>query len=256
VISLITTRNLSFSYEVKPVLAEVTLSLAGGEIVALVGPNGAGKSTLLRILAGLLTPNHGSVDLEGQPLHQLPVETRARCIALVAQEAPVERGLTVGELALTGLVPHHGSWSDGGAMGRARAQEALVDAGVADLALRTLSTLSGGELRRAMIAQALVREPKLLLMDEPLASLDLGAQGKVLGLARAISHRGAAVVLALHDLNLALHEFPRVWLLVGGRLLGDGPPASVLTLERVQTAFGPARQASASEGLFFPRVET
>jgi iron complex transport system ATP-binding protein len=223
--------------------------------VALVGPNGAGKSTLLKLLAGLLAPVEGSVELDGKLLRDLPVELRAREIALVAQEPPVERGLTVGELVLTGLAPHHGSWSDGGTTGRARAREALAEAGVAELSGRTLSTLSGGELRRAMVARALVRQPRLLLMDEPLASLDLGAQGRVLGLARAMASRGSAVVLALHDLNLALQEFARVWLLVGGRLVGDGKPGDVLTLERVEAAFGRARQSNAGERLFFPRVE-
>jgi iron complex transport system ATP-binding protein len=252
--TVVAASRMSFAYGEKQVLSEVSVSLAAGELVALVGPNGAGKSTLLRLLAGLLAPAAGSVELDGHDLRILPVAARARRVALVPQEAPVERGLTAGELVLTGLVPQHGSWSDGGVAGQARAREALAETGIADLAGRTLATLSGGELRRAMIARALVREPKLLLMDEPLASLDLGAQGRVLGLARAVAARGSAVVVALHDLNVALQEFPRVWLLVGGRLLGDGAPAGVLTLERVEAAFGPARQSGAGERLFLPRV--
>ena len=247
-------RGLSFSYGAKPVLLDVNVSIQAGELVALIGPNAAGKSTLLRLLAGLLTPAAGGVELGGKAVLELNVEDRARQIALVPQELPLERGLTVGELALTGLVPQFGTWSDGGEAGRARAREALLEAGIAELADRSLATLSGGELRRAMVARALVRQPRLLLMDEPLASLDLGAQGRVLGLARSMSARGAAVVLALHDLNLALQEFSRVWLLVGGRLEGDGPPERVLTLERVESAFGPARRAAPSEALFFPRV--
>ncbi len=249
-------RSLSFSYGSKRVVDSVDLSVGTGEVVALVGPNGAGKTTLLRLLAGLLRPGEGSVELEGHALSTLPVEARARSIAFVPQEAPAERGLTVAELVLTGLAPHHGSWSDGGASGRARAREALAQAGVSELATRTLNAISGGELRRAMVARALVRQPRLLLMDEPLASLDLGAQGRVLGLARAMAGRGSAVVLALHDLNLALQEFERVWLLVAGRLQADGPPKGVLTLERVETAFGPARRINPSEALFFPRVES
>jgi iron complex transport system ATP-binding protein len=248
--SLAVGRGLSFSYGSKPVLQDVNVSIGSGELVALIGPNGAGKSTLLRLLAGLLTPASGRVELGGKAVLELQVEDRARLIALVPQEPPLERGLTVGELALTGLVPQFGSWSTGGEAGLARAREALREAGVAELADRSLATLSGGELRRAMVARALVRQPELLLMDEPLASLDLGAQGRVLGLARAMAARGSAVVLALHDLNLALQEFSRVWLLVGGRLEGDGPPSRVLTLERVESAFGP----SAGEALFFPRV--
>ncbi len=251
---LLEVSGVSFRHGGRTVLAELSFRLCAGERVGLLGPNGAGKTTLLRLLAGLREPAAGRVVFGGRPLSGRSVAERAREIALVPQEAPLDRSITAAELVLTGLAPIAGSWSDGGARGRERAREALADVGILPLAGRQLHTLSGGELRRALIARALVRGPKLLLMDEPLAGLDLGAQGKLLSIARDAARRGAAVLFALHDVNLALRELPRAILLVSGRIVADGSPAEVLDLARVEQAFGPAR-ADAGGSAFFPRVE-
>ena len=113
-----------------------------------------------------------------------------------------------------------------------------------------LATLSGGEVRRVLLARALLRDPQLLLLDEPLASLDLGAQGRVLALLRLAAARGAAVLVALHDINLARRFFPRALLLCEGALAGDGSPAEVLSVDRVQRSFG---DAELDAGFFFPK---
>ena len=251
--ALLSLKGVSLRYGPRPALVGIGLQLEPGERVALVGPNGAGKSSLLKLLAGLRPDFAGEVVLSGDSLRSLSRLEVARRVSLVPQEPPAERGLTVGELVLTGLAPRVGAWSDGGAEGRARAFAALVETGLQGLAGRPLHALSGGELRRALIARALLRDPALLLMDEPLASLDLGAQGTVLGLARAAAARGVGVIVALHDLNLALREFPRLLLMVRGALVADGAPREVLTPERVEAAFGPATFGEAGP-LFFPRV--
>jgi len=253
-VTLASVERLSFAYGERAAVTEVSFELAAGEQVALVGPNGAGKSTLLKLLAGLVAPAAGRVLLDGRALAERTVVERARAVALVPQEPPAERGLTVTELVLTGLAPLQGAWSDGGEAGAARAREALARAGLTPLGGRPLHTLSGGELRRTLVARALMRAPRLLLMDEPLASLDLGAQGKVLALARETAASGAAVIVALHDLNVALHAFPRVLLLTGGRLLADGAPGGVLTLQRVEESFGSAREGLGEQRFFLPRV--
>jgi iron complex transport system ATP-binding protein len=130
----------------------------------------------------------------------------------------------------------------------------MEDTGLIPLAARALHSLSGGETRRALIARALLRVPRLLLMDEPLTSLDLGSQGQVLELIRSVADGGAGVLVVLHDLNLALREFQRVLVLDRGRLLADGPPEQVLTEERVMETFGPCEPIADREGrrLFFP----
>jgi iron complex transport system ATP-binding protein len=233
-----------------PALAGVSLALRAGERVALLGPNGAGKSTLMRLLCGLRPGFSGSCTLGGEPLAHLPAPQLARLVSLVPQEAPPERDLLASELVLTGLAPMIGAWSAGGERERARARAAMAETGTEALAARPLRTLSGGELRRVLIARALLREPKLLLMDEPLASLDLDGQGRVLDLAALAARRGAAVVVALHDLNLALRSFSRVILLVRGELRADGPPEEVLSDQRVTESFGSFER---SAGFLFPR---
>jgi iron complex transport system ATP-binding protein len=126
----------------------------------------------------------------------------------------------------------------------------MAETGTSELTRRPLSTLSGGELRRVLIARALLRAPKLLLMDEPLASLDLDGQSRVLGLVALAASRGVAVVVALHDLNLALRHFPRALLLVKGELEADGPPSEVLSDARVADSFGAFERDA---GFVFPR---
>jgi iron complex transport system ATP-binding protein len=233
-----------------PALSGVTLSVQAGERVALLGPNGAGKSTLMRLLCGLRPGFTGGCTLGGQPLAQIPAPELARQVSLVPQEAPPERDLLASELVLTGLAPMIGAWSAGGEGERARARAAMAETGTLALADRPLRTLSGGELRRVLIARALLREPRVLLMDEPLASLDLDGQGRVLELAAIAARRGAAVLVALHDLNLALRSFSRVILLLRGELRADGPPDEVLSDQRVAESFGSFER---SGGFLFPR---
>lgn len=243
--------GVSARYGTREVLRDLSFTLEAGAQVALLGPNGAGKSTLLRACAGLHRVAGGQVSLDGQPLGR--AEAVADRVVYIAQEPPAASDLTAGELVLMGLAPALGAWSDGGATGRAKAEAALASTGTLELAGRLLRTLSGGELRRVLFARALVREPRLLLLDEPLASLDLGAQGRVLDLMALAAKRGAAVLVAMHDVNLARRSFARALLLVGGGLVADGPPVEVLSAARVQAAFGASEQDG---GFFFPRRQT
>jgi iron complex transport system ATP-binding protein len=230
------------------VLRSVSFDLEGGEQVALLGPNGAGKSTLLRLCAGLRPGHSGRGMLEGRDLSS--AAALADRVVFVPQEQPPLGDLRAGELVLTGLAPVAGAWASGGESGRTRALAAMETTGTLELAGRPLATLSGGELRRVLLARALLREPRLLLLDEPLASLDLGAQGRVLELLQLAAARGAAVLVALHDINLAKRFFGRALLLAGGALVGDGAPHEVLSVARVQAAFG---EAEVEGDFFFPR---
>ncbi len=250
--SLLQLENVGYRYGEREVLRSVSFCLQAGEQLALLGPNGAGKSTLLRLCAGLRPGYSGRVLLAGRALSSaagLAAEL-ARRVVFVSQEQPPLGDLRAGELVLTGLAPVAGGWASGGESGRKRALAAMETTGTLELAGRSLATLSGGELRRVLLARALLREPRLLLLDEPLASLDLGAQGRVLELLQLAAARGAAVVVALHDINLAKRFFGRALLLAGGELTGDGAPQEVLSVERVQAAFGAAEVDGA---FFFPR---
>jgi iron complex transport system ATP-binding protein len=188
------------------------------------------------------------VTLEGRALPSA-AEVADR-VVFVSQDQPPLGDLRAGELVLTGLAPLRGGWGSGGVSDRNRARAAMETTGTLELAGRSLATLSGGELRRVLLARALLREPRLLLLDEPLASLDLGAQGRVLELLQLAASRGAAVLVALHDINLAKRFFGRALLLSDGALVDDGPPEEVLSVERVQAAFG---AADVDGAFFFPR---
>jgi iron complex transport system ATP-binding protein len=250
--ALLSLRRVSYRYPGSDheALRDVTLALQPGERVALLGPNGAGKSTLLRLLCGLRPGFGGEAELCGASIEKTPVPVLSRQVSLVPQEAPPERDLLASELVLTGLAPLIGSWSAGGEVERTRVREAMAETGTSELTRRPLSTLSGGQLRRVLIARALLRAPKLLLMDEPLASLDLDGQSRVLGLVALAASRGVTVVVALHDLNLALRHFPRALLLVKGELEADGDPADVLSDARVADSFGAFEREA---GFVFPR---
>jgi len=251
---LLDCRTVSFAYGERVALERVSFEIRAGERLALLGPNGAGKSTLLRLLCGLRPGFTGDALLEGRALETFSAKDLAAKVALVPQEAPAERALRVDELVLTGLAPLSGGWSEGGATGARKARQAMASTGLIPLAARALHSLSGGELRRALIARAVLREPRLFLMDEPLASLDLDSQGRVLELIRSLAERNAGVLVVLHDLNLALREFPRVVVLRDGDLVADGPPGEVLTEGRVSDTCVPCELVTGQDGqrLYFP----
>jgi iron complex transport system ATP-binding protein len=237
---LLEARGLGYHYGARPVLAGAELSLSAGEVLALLGPNGAGKSTLLRLLAGLVPPAEGEVRLGGVALASLSRRDVARQLALVPQELPVEGGFTALEVALMGRAPHLGTLALDGPGDRALAESALAEVGLAGLGGRTLAQLSGGERRRVLVARALAQQPRVLLLDEPTAFLDLGHQAQLLELCRARAKQGLAVAAVLHDPNLARAYADRVALLAPGQPVVVGHAAELLTRERLSALYGVA----------------
>ncbi|WP_439580015.1 ABC transporter ATP-binding protein [Elioraea sp.] len=205
----------------RTVLDGVSLTVRGGELVALVGPNGAGKSTLLRVLAGLARPDRGQVTLDGAPLAALAPRVRARRIAWLEQGARAAWGMTVREIAVLGRLPH----SDAA---EAPVATALAAVGLDAMAGRRIDRLSGGEARRAMLARVLATVPEAMLLDEPCADLDPAQGFAVLRLLRAEAGKGRAVIVVLHDLALAARYADRMVLLDAGRVAADAPPEAVM----------------------------
>lgn len=248
--------DLSFSYPDRPVLHGVSLTLSPGEVLAVLGPNGAGKSTLLRCLAGTLAPQ-GAVELNGRPFRDVPPLERARLLAFVPQHIPGRLPMTVFETVLLGRRPYL-SW-------RPRPQdleaawEALSLLGLAELAHREFSEISGGQRQKAALARALAQESRLLVMDEPTSSLDLRHQLEVMSLlCSQAEERDTGVILAVHDLNLAARFASRVILLHQGRILADGPPEQVLTEESIRAVYGVdvLRIPAGTGSVFFPMSAT
>lgn len=210
---MITARGLVLHRGARAVVDGVDLVLRGGEFAVLAGPNGAGKSSLLLLLAGLLRPDAGS--------SQAP-EPRARRVAFLAQSAACAWDMTLRQVASLGRVPH------GGADPEARVAAALSACGVAELAGRLLSQVSGGEARRAHLARALATGADALLLDEPTAALDPAHAFAVLRLLRAEAESGRAVLAALHAPESAIGFAHRLLVLDQGRLVADGAPDAVL----------------------------
>ena len=220
-------------------LRAVTLTVAAGEVLALVGPNGAGKSTLLRVLSGVVPARSGEAWLNGEDLLRLPAADRARRLAVVPQMIKLPEAFTVGEIVLMGRTPHLPLWASESKRDCEVAWQAMRRTQVDGLSTRRIDELSGGEQQRVVIARALAQEPQVLLLDEPTAHLDLRHQVAVLDLVRSLAHdHGLAVLLTLHDLNQAAQFADRVALLEQGAIVAQGLPESVFTAERLSAVYG------------------
>lgn len=227
-------QSLSWHADGKVILSDVSFSVVPGETLAVVGPNGAGKSSLLRCLYRYLKPTRGSVRIDGEEIWSLAARNCARKIATVLQEQPADFGLTVQDIVALGRTPYRRGLAAIGARDRSMMEAAIKRMNLTGLTGRHLASLSGGEKQRVMIARALAQEPDLIILDEPTNHLDIRHQLELLTMMRGL---GPTVVASLHDLNLASVFADRVLLLAGGRVLGEGTPAEVLTAERIHEAF-------------------
>ncbi len=222
-----------------PVLRGIDLRLDPGEMLALVGPNGAGKSTLLRVAGGLLRPSAGRALLGDVDLATLRPRDVAAQVAIVPQESPIPAGLLVREMVGLGRTPYARLLLGPTAHDRRTVDWAMSEAEVGELADRFVDELSGGERQRVILARALAQQPRLLLLDEPTANLDLHHQVAMLGLVRGLTRgHGLAVIAAVHDLQLAALYCDRVALMSGGQIVSQGPPEVVLTAPLLLETFG------------------
>lgn len=220
----------------RQLLAQVSLDVKPGEIVALVGPNGAGKSTLLRIMAGDLTPSAGAVLLDGQSISTFNARGLSLRRAVLPQQTVLQFAFTAREVVLMGRSPH-GARGVSPTSHLEAADLAMCRTDTGHLAGRIFPTLSGGEQGRVTLARVLAQETPILLLDEPTASLDIHHQELVMDVAQGLAARGAAVLAVLHDLNLAATYADRVAMLSRGRLVALGDPASVLTAQLLSSVF-------------------
>ncbi len=230
-------RDLAFGYGTRQVGGGVSLTLRPGEVLALLGPNGAGKTTLFKTMLGLLAPLGGEVLLEAAPLETLARKERARRIAYVPQAHAALFPFTVRDVVLMGRAAQVAPFSAPGRNDREVVAAALERLGMAHLADRPYTEISGGERQMTLIARALAQQPKVLVMDEPTASLDYGNQMRVLGHVRRLAREGMAVVLSTHNPDHVFMVADRVAMLHNGALAGLGAPADVLTVERVKQLY-------------------
>lgn len=228
--ALVEASTLGVVREGRTVLANVSVTLSPGKLVAVLGPNGAGKSTLIGALTGTVPLSSGSVRIGGAPVASLSREQVARSVAVVPQSIEVAFGFSVREVVAMGRAPHQGTMMIATQHDDARVDEALARTDLRDLARRRVDTLSGGEQRRVAIARALCQDAPTLLLDEPTAFLDIRHSRDVYALLRAeVTRHRLACLLVVHDPNAAAQYADEIVLLREGRVLAQGDVSAVMT---------------------------
>jgi iron complex transport system ATP-binding protein len=231
-------RDLSIGYSDRVVGRGLNVTLAQGEVLALLGPNGGGKTTLLKTLLGILKPLEGEAQIDGRSLSAYSIGERARRIAYVPQLHTPTFAFTVETVVLMGRTAHGNLFSRPSAKDREIAGRALAEFGIAHLSPRPYTMISGGERQLVLLARALAQEPQFIVLDEPTASLDFGNQGKVMREIRALASAGHGVLFTTHDPNHALRAADRAYLLRNGERIAEGTVREVLTREQLEALYG------------------
>jgi iron complex transport system ATP-binding protein len=231
--------HLRLAYDDRAVVVDdLSITVPTGRISVIVGANACGKSTLLRGLARLLSPRAGVVLLDGQEIRSLPTRVVAQRLGILPQQPIAPDGIVVSDLVARGRHPHQ-RWFRQWSRDDQRAVDAALHATeTADLADRSVDELSGGQRQRVWIAMALAQGTDILLLDEPTTFLDLAHQIEVLDLLEALNRDGRTIVCVLHDLNLACRYAHHLVAMKDGAIVVEGPPAVVVTPERVDEVFG------------------
>ncbi|MCF8027404.1 MAG: ABC transporter ATP-binding protein [Desulfobacteraceae bacterium] len=231
--------GVSAAYADQTVLKDVFFEVKKGECFILIGPNGSGKTTLMKIMAGLLRPVSGRVQILGRRLKSYGRRDLARRMAFVPQQVPMDFPFRVRDVVLFGRSPHLGTFGLESARDHALADQAMDFTGVARLADRRMDQLSGGERQRVFIARAICQEPELILLDEPTAALDISHQLRVMDLMEKMrNEKSITVIMVSHDVNLAAMYADTLMLLHQGKMIQWGPPDQVLTYETLEAAYG------------------
>ncbi len=218
-------------------LEAVGVAVVERRLVAVVGPNGSGKTTLLRALTGAVNPSAGAVTLEGKPVRDWRPPELARVMAVVTQREEPAFPLRVPEAVLLGRYAHLGPFASATSADLAAVQRAMDRCDLERMADRRIDTLSGGEWQRVRLARALAQEPRLLVLDEPTAALDVRHEMQIFELVRRLVDEGLGAVIVTHHLNLAARFADELLLLSQGRVAAQGPPAEVLRADVLERVF-------------------
>ncbi|WP_458526838.1 ATP-binding cassette domain-containing protein [Onishia taeanensis] len=236
---MINVRAASFEVDGTPLLHPTDLALAPGQVVGLIGHNGSGKSTLLKLLARQQAPSQGAIHLDDTPLGEWDNRAFARRVAYLPQQLPPADDLTSRELVGFGRYPWQGLLGRPGREDKAQIARALELTGTQAFASRRVDSLSGGERQRVWLAMMLAQGSQYLMLDEPLAALDIAHQVEVLELIRRLCHElGLGVIIVVHDINMAARYCDHLIALHGGRVLAEGPPDTLMRESTLEAIYG------------------
>ena len=233
-------QNLCFSYGKEPVLEDVSFRAERGEFWSVLGPNGAGKSTLFRCMLGLLRPSSGSIFIEDAPIFSLSAKRLARKIAYIPQSHSPSFNFSVLDMVLMGTTAVLGTFESPRQKHIRLAEDALGQLGISHLRNRGYANISGGERQLVLIARAMAQQARILVMDEPSASLDFGNRLRVMQTVRALTHDGYTVIQSTHDPAEAYQYSDRILALHNGRVLAKGAPTEVITASVISKLYGTA----------------
>ena len=231
-------KNLSFSYEERPVLRDISFRVEQGEFLSILGPNGVGKSTLFRCVLGLLSGYTGQVLVDGTDARQFSIQESARHIAYIPQSSHPIFNYRVFDIVLMGATSAVSVLRAPGREHTERCHWALEKVGISHLADRCYHRLSGGEQQLVMIARALVQNAPILMLDEPTANLDFGNQLRVLEQVRSLAREGYTVIQTTHHPEQSYLFSDRILALQNGRVLLEGAPSQVLTQQAIRDLYG------------------
>lgn len=241
--SLIELSNIEFSYHPgngdQFKLDEISAAIEAGEFLVILGPNGSGKSTLLKIISGTLKPGNGIVNLKNKDLKKYSVKEIARLIAFVPQDTFTIFPFSVYEIVMMGRTPYLDMFGIENEEDHKIVEETLELVGISHLKHKGINEVSGGEAQRAFLARALVQQPKIILLDEPNAHLDIKHQIAFFDLLKKLNREEGLTVIAIsHDLNLSAYYSERAILMRQGKIFMDDVKTKVLTEENIQKVFG------------------
>ena len=227
-------KNVSAGYGKKQILHDVSINFPSGKLTGIIGPNGSGKSTLLKCIYRILKPSSGQIQVGDALLEQLSYKESASRTAVLAQHHAYCFDFTVEEVVLLGRTPYKGITESNNREDKAIARRAMEETGVAAMAARSYSMLSGGEQQRVMLARALTQETPCLILDEPTNHLDITYQLQIMDL---VSSRRLTVIAAIHDLNIAAMYCDQIVAMKKGQVLAVGTPSEILTEKRIQELY-------------------
>lgn len=236
--NMLQVKNLSCGYGAKEVIKSMSFSVRKGDFLGIIGPNGAGKTTLFRAITGVLSLREGNVLYKGRDISGIPPRERAREIAVMPQILEVPFAFSVEEFVLMGRFPHVGRFGTLKQNDYRVLEKSLELTDTASLRKQRLLELSGGERQRAILAQGFAQEPRLLLLDEPTAHLDIAHKIRILDIVKNLNKEfGLTVIVILHDLNLASEYCKRLLLLDEGAIYKNGSPEEILTYKNIEKVY-------------------